>query len=146
MTVANLSRQRKPLPFAVDLLTNKQVTWTAMVEGLRDADLAHLLLHAYFDDAHPGESAFLLSYHSHLFLRDVLDSQLDRLRLIVLSACQSGLGDVRQNSEEAVSLLGRAAGRWRASGHWHALVGQRSGHRAADGELRPSRVSRWRGA
>ncbi len=103
--VAALAGARIP-PFAVDLEVNDAATWTAVDAGMRDADLAHLSLHARFDSANPDESALLVAYRAHLYLRDLLQVNLERLRLIVLSACQSGQSDVQNQSEEAIGLFG----------------------------------------
>ncbi len=103
--VAALAGQRVP-PFQVDLQTNDAATWFAVCDGLRGADLAHLSLHARFDADNPDRSALLVAFRSHLYLRDLLQVNLERLRLIVLSACQSGQSDVQRQSEEAVGLFG----------------------------------------
>jgi CHAT domain-containing protein len=106
--VAALAAERTPT-FQVNLKTNDTATWIAVRDGLRAADLAHLSLHARFDSDEPDKSALLVAFRSHLYLRDLLDTRsgaLDRLRLIVLSACQSGLSDVQRQSEESVGLFG----------------------------------------
>jgi CHAT domain-containing protein len=103
--VAELAGQRVPT-LQVDLQTNDAATWIAVRDGLRASDLAHLSLHARFDVDNPDRSALLVAFRSHLYLRDLLQVNLARLRLIVLSACQSGQSDVQRQSEEAVGLFG----------------------------------------
>jgi CHAT domain-containing protein/tetratricopeptide (TPR) repeat protein len=96
-------------PLKVDLALNDQATRARVIDGLNRADAAHLALHATFDFDNPQQSAFLVAFQAKLMLRDLLDprqARLGRLRLVVLSACQSAIGDVRRQSEEAVGLFG----------------------------------------
>jgi CHAT domain-containing protein len=89
--------------------TGAEATWRAVVDGLRNADVAHLAMHAFFDLDDPQASALQVAPQAKLFLRDLLDPlqvSPTRLRLAVLSACQSGLGDFQRLSEEAMGLFG----------------------------------------
>jgi CHAT domain-containing protein len=93
----------------VEQKVGSEATWSTVVQGLQACDVAHLSLHAYFDYKRPLDSALLVAPNVRLFLRSLLDERtvpLTHLRLAVLSACQTGLGDFQQLSEEAVGLLG----------------------------------------
>jgi len=106
-SVADIMRQAG---FAmVSVNRDEAATWNAVVEGLQHADVAHLSMHAMFDSEDPLHSALLVAPGARLFLRDLLDPKyidLTCLRLAVVSACQSGLGDFQRLSEEAVGLFG----------------------------------------
>lgn len=106
--VGEIAAQRVA-PLDIDLALNEQATWKRVVEGLGNADASHLALHAAFNFDDPQQSAFLVAFQAKLLLRDLLDPRLTnlaRLRLVVLSACQSALSDVSHQSEEAVGLFG----------------------------------------
>ncbi len=84
-------------------------TWTSVINGLKDTNIAHLALHAEFDLFDPLASALLIAPQAKLFLRDLLDPNLvslTNLRLAILSACQSGLRDIYEMSEESLGLFG----------------------------------------
>jgi CHAT domain-containing protein len=93
----------------VDLKVGAEANGEAILTGLNQADVAHLAMHAAFDSNNPLNSALLVAPGDRLSLRDLLDAQnvsLARLRLAVLSACQTGIGDFRRLREEAVGLFG----------------------------------------
>jgi CHAT domain-containing protein len=106
-TVAGLMREADFE--AVTESLGADATWSAVVAGMQSHDVAHLAMHALFDPEQPLRSALLVAPDARLYLRDLLNERLmtlTNLRLAVLSACQSGLGDFQRFSEEAVGLFG----------------------------------------
>jgi CHAT domain-containing protein/tetratricopeptide (TPR) repeat protein len=104
--VANIMHEAD---ITVDCKIGAEATWSAVVEGLQHCDIAHLAMHAIFNPLDPLTSAFLVAPQAKLFLRDMLDPRLlslEHLRLAVLSACQSGIGDFLVATEEATGLFG----------------------------------------
>jgi CHAT domain-containing protein len=93
----------------VEIRIGAAATWQAVVSGLSGCDVAHLSLHALFDTNRPLDSALQVAPGAQLFLRDLLDPRLvdlGRLRLAVISACQSGVGDFQHVRDEAIGFFG----------------------------------------
>src|SRR6185312_5778783 len=93
----------------VRLVQGDDATAHTILQELQTADVAHLALHAVYDWENPLLSALIVAPNRRLFLRDLLDRRrviFSHLRLAVLSACQSGIGDYRQASDEALGLFG----------------------------------------
>lgn len=86
-----------------------QATRDAVIAGMQQATVAHLALHAYFDTEHALHSALLVAAQEVILLRDLLDERLfspAHMRLLVLSACQTGFTDTQGLSEETVGMFG----------------------------------------
>jgi CHAT domain-containing protein len=81
----------------------------AILAGLAGADVVHLAMHAIFDADDPLSSALLAAAGEKILVRDLLDARqiaLEHVRLAVLSACQSAIGDFEQQKEEALGIFG----------------------------------------
>lgn len=95
-----------------DAITFKQgedATRAAVLEGLRSADIVHLAMHGSFDSAQPLSSGLRVAPGELLTMQDLMDQRLlssASLRLVTLSACQTGLSDFRRLREEAFGLYG----------------------------------------
>jgi CHAT domain-containing protein len=76
-------------------LSRAGATRVALEAGLRDADVAHYAGHALFDDVRPEQSTLALAPDSaagsngRLSAADIESLDLHRLRLVVLSACET---------------------------------------------------------
>ncbi|MFE0148603.1 CHAT domain-containing protein [Nonomuraea sp. NPDC059007] len=68
-----------------------------LADGADAYDVIHLACHAAFDAEHPEQSGILLS-GARLTVEDVYDLRLNA-SLVVLSACESGLGENRPGDE-----------------------------------------------
>lgn len=93
----------------VTLRVGKYATRQGILEGLRTADIAHLALHAIFMLGSPRSSGLRVAPGELLTMRELMDERFlsqTSLRLVALSACQTGLGDVRRLREEAVGIYG----------------------------------------
>lgn len=69
----------------------------------RSFDVLHVATHGLFDSARPLDSGVDLAGGGRLTARDILGLRLDA-RLVVLSACESGLGEQRGGGEELFGL------------------------------------------
>jgi CHAT domain-containing protein/lipoprotein NlpI len=83
------------------LLVEEDASVARVVSELKNADVVHFALHSMLDERFPMRSKFLLAradkHHasandSVLFAHDVYDLKLPRVRLAVLSACETGSG------------------------------------------------------
>ncbi len=86
----------------VDILTGKQATESALLKRIGDYDIIHIASHGEFDSVNPLFSALLLARDQKLDGRleytDVFQVRMNA-ELIVLSACQTGLGKVEAGDE-----------------------------------------------
>jgi len=83
----------------------EDATATAVVEKARGHDVVHLGCHGLFDARAPSQSGLMLAKDSWLTIQPIITRlHLDRARLAVLSACQTGQLDVRRG-EEHVGLV-----------------------------------------
>ena len=94
----------------------REVSKERVVKGLEKAWYAHLAIHGQYNKAVPRQSRLILAgteslrrEQGNLYLSEALDGNihLDGLRLLVLSACETGLIDLEIAPDE---VLGLAAG------------------------------------
>jgi len=120
LAVGNPQPGTAPLPFAQQeaeaaaaaapgesrLLCARQATREAVLAALPGTTHLHFACHGAFDPAQPLDSRLVLARGEEVTLRDLLDGGLDlsAARLVVLSACQTGLVEYRQVPDEAVGL------------------------------------------
>jgi CHAT domain-containing protein len=81
------------------ILKNKFLTAVS-----QNPELLHLAMHAYAPDT--SEAYLLLSGQDKLFMHEIMKLNLDKTALVVLSACQTGLGGLSKG--EGLMSLGRA--------------------------------------
>lgn len=92
----------------VTLLVGEKATESWVAEHIGEFDVIHLAAHGYFDSVNPLFSALMLAPDTGagddgtLELHEVSGLEVNA-RLVVLSACQSALGDLRAG-DELVSL------------------------------------------
>jgi len=103
------------------ILNGADATEDQVRAGLKDCDVAHLALHCMVDEKSPWLAALVLTKRGAggqrlatdrpsspddgmLYLNEVYQISLPRTRLVVLSACQSGLGQYYRG-EGIVSLI-----------------------------------------
>jgi CHAT domain-containing protein/tetratricopeptide (TPR) repeat protein len=88
------------------VLLEDQATRAAVIRALPGATHLHLACHALYDVAEPLDSRLLLAGDDALTLRDILDGGLDlaATRLVVLSACRTGLVDMTSVPDEVLGL------------------------------------------
>jgi CHAT domain-containing protein/tetratricopeptide (TPR) repeat protein len=108
------------------LLTGTSATKKMIQSALADSDMAHLALHCVIDETSPGEARLVLAPPHDiegaigsrgganatnprfddgvLSLSEIYDLRLQRMGLVVLSACQSGVGQYYRG-EGMVSLV-----------------------------------------
>ncbi|MDP9350195.1 MAG: CHAT domain-containing protein [Chloroflexota bacterium] len=83
----------------------EDATAAAVIENARGHDVLHLGCHGLFDVGAPSHSGLMLAEDSWLTVQQIITRlHLDRARLAVLSACQTGQLDVRRG-EEHVGLV-----------------------------------------
>ncbi|HKP80763.1 MAG TPA: CHAT domain-containing protein [Pyrinomonadaceae bacterium] len=73
------------------LLIRAQATQKSVVEELPRVEVAHFAAHYLIDPRWPPSSKVLLAESSGLSSRDIYQMDLARIRLVVLSACQTGI-------------------------------------------------------
>lgn len=84
-------------------LRGEDATREHVLDALADFAVGHFCCHAFADQAEPLSGGLLMSDNEVLTLRDVVGIRLQRCRLVVLSACETGIaGDKLPN--EAISL------------------------------------------
>ena len=77
-----------------------------VLSALKARSYWHFSSHGAFDWAHPRESGLIMKNNQHLTIGRLLDEQtnLGQPRLVVLSACETGLYDIDHNPDEFVGL------------------------------------------
>jgi CHAT domain-containing protein/Tfp pilus assembly protein PilF len=76
----------------------------ALVAGFNDYNIVHLATHAAFLQGSPEDSFILLGDGDRVTLRDIASWSLPAVDLVVLSACQTGLGGRLGNGEEILGF------------------------------------------
>ena len=85
------------------LIQHEDATRTTMLENLPRHSIVHFSCHGSADFTTPLNSGLSMANNEILSLRDFLDLQLKRLRLVVLSACETGIPGTAL-PDEVVSL------------------------------------------
>jgi CHAT domain-containing protein/tetratricopeptide (TPR) repeat protein len=85
-------------------LWNQDFNRDATLPELQDHQIVHLATHAAFVKGEPEESFILLGNGDRVTLRDIEHWNLSDVDLIVLSACQTALGEILGNGEEILGL------------------------------------------
>ena len=75
-----------------------------IVPRLNEFDIVHLATHATFVSGDPEESFVLFGNGDRVTLPELRDWMLDNASLVVLSACQTGVGGRLGNGEEILGL------------------------------------------
>ena len=91
-------------------LLDKNATKQAFLKRAHNFNIIHLATHAYANDLHP-EQSYIAFYPAEpdsainykLYLPEIYNLRLDKTRLVVLSACESGAGEL-VNGEGLMSL------------------------------------------
>ncbi len=98
--VANLANLFPNTTTLVDESFNPQAT----LPRLNENNIVHLATHAGFLTGYPEDSFILLGDGSRLTLRDLDKLSLPNVELVVLSACQTGMGGVLGNGQEILGF------------------------------------------
>jgi CHAT domain-containing protein/tetratricopeptide (TPR) repeat protein len=88
------------------ILFEEAATGEEMTRGVTGATHLHLACHGKFDVNEPLDSALYLAGGDRLTLRGLLDGNLDlsSQRLVVLSACQTGITEFNRVPDEGIGL------------------------------------------
>jgi len=99
--VENLTRQ---FPNTTKLI-GKDFNRTAMTsERINGYDILHLATHGKLVNGAPEDSFILLNNNEYISLREIKDWKLPHVALVVLSACQTALGDKLGNGIEIIGF------------------------------------------
>ena len=95
-----------PLFAAKSTFYEETATREEVVSHLRGTTHLHFSCHGTFDIDNPLNSALYLADSDTLTLRDLLDGNLDveAIRLVILSACQTGITDFENVPDEAIGF------------------------------------------
>jgi CHAT domain-containing protein/tetratricopeptide (TPR) repeat protein len=85
------------------ILEDTEATLGAVLEHLPSATCFHASTHGWHDSLQPTQSGLHLA-DAPLLLDALHDTKLDAARLVFLSACESGLAEVRRLPEEFIGL------------------------------------------
>jgi len=104
MEVANV-RRHFPRE-SVSVHANERATRSALTEsgGFLSSHCNHFACHGRFDPQNPLRSSLSLAGEEELTLGDIFEYRLSASRLSVLSACESGLTDIRSLTDDYVGL------------------------------------------
>ena len=91
---------------AVRTLEGSQATQEALMQELPTRTYLHFACHGRYDPGEALSSGLILADNDPLELREILDRRfiLDDAQLVTLSACESGLFDVRRLPDEVIGL------------------------------------------
>ncbi len=86
-------------------LLNSATTKLVVKSGVAGAVYLHLSCHGSFNWGNPMDSALYLAHDEPLKLSEIIsDLNLNSTRLVTLSACETGISDVRQSPDEYLGL------------------------------------------
>lgn len=85
-------------------LLGKAFTMSGMVSQMNEHQIVHLATHAAFVKGEPEDSFILFGDGNLVTLRDVGNWNLKNVDLVVLSACQTGVGGILGNGEEILGF------------------------------------------
>ncbi|WP_187329493.1 CHAT domain-containing protein [Halomicronema hongdechloris] len=88
----------------VSTLLNQDFSPTATIPRMGDHTIVHLATHAEFVPGQPQDSFILFGNGEQVTLEDIGTWNLNRADLVVLSACQTGLGGRLGNGEEILGF------------------------------------------
>ena len=95
----------KQFPNATKLLTGKAFNRSAMTSDLINGySIVHLATHGKLVSGAPEASFILLNNNEYITLRDIKDWKLPNVALVVLSACQTALGNKSGNGIEVIGF------------------------------------------
>ncbi len=112
-TVRRIAQAYRYPPETIHYLRRQEVTKERVIENLAHAWYAHLAIHGRYDLDAPRSSRLVLAGNDslpqdkrHIYLSEALDGlvNLAGLRLLVLSACETGLIDTGLAPDEVVGL------------------------------------------
>jgi CHAT domain-containing protein/inhibitor of KinA sporulation pathway (predicted exonuclease) len=109
-TASPLPSSKREVEVAIDyfqeshrVLQHEQATRDAVLAELPNHDLLHFSCHGYANFASPLDSGLLMANDEVLSLRDFFNTDLQGVRLAILSACETGLPGIKL-PDEVVSL------------------------------------------
>ncbi|BAY91616.1 MULTISPECIES: CHAT domain-containing protein [unclassified Tolypothrix] len=98
--VENLAKTIPGTKILLDNLFSPATT----VPQMNDYKIVHLATHGLLVKGHPEDSFILFGNGQYVTLRDIENWSLPNVDLVVLSACQTGLGDKLGNGQEILGL------------------------------------------
>jgi CHAT domain-containing protein len=90
--------------FEAEALTDGTATKEAVTQAVGGSAFLHLSCHGSFGWQEARESALYLANDEPLPLREILNLRLEQMRLVTLSACETGITDWRETPDEFVGL------------------------------------------
>jgi CHAT domain-containing protein len=100
---AEVENLAKTIPATTQLI-DKAFTPQVTVPKMDDYTVVHLATHAAFVVGTPDDSFILFGNGDRITLRDIQNWSLKNVDLVVLSACETGLGGKLGNGEEILGL------------------------------------------